>query len=69
MWKRSLVDCYFEPNKSIFGPAKIIPVERISKEKINICDICSEKVACDSCENFIWDVFDINYHTWKHLRW
>ena len=30
-----------------------------------VCKKCSGKIACDTCENFVWDVFDIYYHTWR----
>lgn len=27
MWMSSLLECWYEPNKQVFGPAKIIPAD------------------------------------------
>ena len=51
------------------GPHKMLEmqVKEALENSITLCDICSGKIACDSCEEFIFDVFEIDAHTWKGL--
>jgi len=46
---------------------KYLDSEEADEEK-SICEVCTLKIACDSCAEFVWDVFEMDKHTWRDLK-